>query len=232
MLRRELSVWARLENENILLFYGVALGFGPLPALVCPWAVNGTLNQYLMDHVDLNLLDRLKLVCDMASGLHYLHSRNVIHGDLTGTNVLINAAGRALLSDFGLSTIHQEFLGTSYFTTSSRGNMRWAAPELFDLASDGSPKAIINEKTDIYSFGSVTLQALSGQMPFPTSNTHQVIIKVSQGERPPRVACWDGTAISDDLWAFIVKCWDDVQLRRPSSAEVHDFIRRKTSDLL
>ncbi|KIJ05956.1 hypothetical protein PAXINDRAFT_20824 [Paxillus involutus ATCC 200175] len=62
MLHREISVWARLENENILPFYGVAFGFGPLPALVCPWAANGTLHQYLMDHGDLDLLDRLKLV--------------------------------------------------------------------------------------------------------------------------------------------------------------------------
>ncbi|KAF8836883.1 kinase-like protein [Paxillus ammoniavirescens] len=155
MLHRELSVWARLENENILPFYGVAFGFGPLPALVCPWAANGTLHRYLTDHGDLNLMDRLKLLCDIANGLDYLHGQEVIHGDLTSANVLISAAGRASLSDFGLSTIHQEFLGTSYFTDSSRGHVRWAAPELFDPANRS---AILNEKTDIYSFGSLMLQ--------------------------------------------------------------------------
>ncbi|KAF9230059.1 hypothetical protein BU15DRAFT_84100 [Melanogaster broomeanus] len=49
----------------------VAFDSGPLPALVCLWAANGTLDQHLMDHGGLDLLDRLKLLCDVASGLHY-----------------------------------------------------------------------------------------------------------------------------------------------------------------
>ncbi|KIJ06544.1 hypothetical protein PAXINDRAFT_103317 [Paxillus involutus ATCC 200175] len=216
MLHREISVWARLENENILPFYGVAFGFGPLPALVCPWAANGTLHQYLMDHGDLDLLDRLKLLCDMANGLDYLHGQKVIHGDLTSANVLINA----------------EFLGTSYFTDSSRGHVRWAAPELFDLANYDTPRAILNEKTDIYSFGSLMLQVLSGKVPFPVDNPDLVLLRVSLGERPPREVCWNGRPIPDILWLFIVTCWDYIQLSRPSSAEVLGFIQRQTLDLL
>ncbi|KIJ18506.1 hypothetical protein PAXINDRAFT_109885 [Paxillus involutus ATCC 200175] len=225
MLHREISVWARLENENILPFYGVAFGFGPLPALVCPWAANGTLHQYLMDHGDLDLLDRLKLLCDMANGLDYLHGQKVIHGDLTSANVLINAVGRALLSDFGLSTIHQEFLGTSYFTDSSRGHVRWAAPELFDLANYDTPRAILNEKTDIYSFGSLMLQVLSGKVPFFGSNTRQVNGKVALGHRPPRETGWNDQPIPDVYWRFIEHCWDKVPSDRPSSTEVLEFIR-------
>ncbi|KAF9241782.1 hypothetical protein BU15DRAFT_60682 [Melanogaster broomeanus] len=109
MLPRELSVWDKLENENILPFYGVSFGFGPLPALVC----------------------------DMGSGVHYRISpcsnyRFIVH--CSQTNVLINAADRASLSDFGLSTIHQEFLGMSYFITSSRGILKCCSGSF----SDGS----------------------------------------------------------------------------------------------
>ncbi|KIJ68023.1 hypothetical protein HYDPIDRAFT_165760 [Hydnomerulius pinastri MD-312] len=233
MLYRELSIWARLRHENIIPFYGVAFDFGPFPAFVCPWAANGTLNQYLTEHVSLGLVDRLNLLCDVASGLHYLHCQKVVHGDLTGTNILIDFGGRAYLSDFGLSTIHREFLGTSYFTSSSRGNVRWAAPELFEEPkADGTPLAILSEKTDIYSFGSVMLQVLSGQVPFSTFKTQQVFFKVSRGERPPRESFWDGKPVSDVLWAFIVTCWEYLQSRRPSSGDVLGFIRAEADAAL
>ncbi|KAF9241777.1 kinase-like domain-containing protein, partial [Melanogaster broomeanus] len=131
MLCRELSIWARLHHENVLPFCGIAFGFGPLPAIVGPWAQNGTLGDYLARNPGLPAPVRVQLLYEIACGLHYLHSQEVIHGDLTGTNVLIDASGKACLSDFGLATIHHEFLGTSFFTSSSQGNVRWAAPELF-----------------------------------------------------------------------------------------------------
>lgn len=45
--------------------------------------------------------DLLKLSRDIARGMEYLHSRDVVHGDLKGKNVLISNEGRALLCDFG-----------------------------------------------------------------------------------------------------------------------------------
>ncbi|KIJ06635.1 hypothetical protein PAXINDRAFT_56263, partial [Paxillus involutus ATCC 200175] len=182
---RELSIWARLHHENVLPFYGIAFGFGPLPAIVGPWAENGTLGDYLACNP--GLPTRVRLLYEIASGLHYLHSQMVIHGDLTGTNVLIDASGKACLSDFGLATIHDEFLGTSFFMSSSLGNVRWAAPELFQVPEgEGSQSALCSAETDIYSYGSLMLQVLSGKVPFFGCNTRQVYGKVALGSRPPR----------------------------------------------
>lgn len=46
-LRRELTVWQRLDHPNILPLYGVTSDFGFYPSLVCPWLENGNLNLYL-----------------------------------------------------------------------------------------------------------------------------------------------------------------------------------------
>ncbi|KAF9219700.1 hypothetical protein BS17DRAFT_788969 [Gyrodon lividus] len=69
-------------------------------------------------------------------GLQYLDSRSVVHGDLSGLNVLMHGNGRACIADFGLSMLLNE-LGGSTFSTSfqARGTLRWAAPELLHLNS-------------------------------------------------------------------------------------------------
>ncbi|KIJ18501.1 hypothetical protein PAXINDRAFT_97288 [Paxillus involutus ATCC 200175] len=226
MLCRELSIWARLRHENVLPFYGIAFEFGPLPAIVGPWAQNGTLGGYLARNPDLPTRDRVQFLCEIASGLHYLHSQMVIHGDLTGTNVLIDASGKACLADFGLATIHHEFLGTSFFTSSSCGNVRWAAPELFQVPEgEGSRSVICSEETDVYSYGSIILQVLSGHVPFSDSNVWQVNAKVALGHRPPRGIGWDSQPIPDVYWRFIERCWDRVPRKRPSSFDVLEFTR-------
>jgi hypothetical protein len=56
-----------------------------------------------------------------------------------------------------MSTILVEFQGTSYFTSSVGGAVRWAAPELYRIPEDGSTPAI-TAACDTYSYGSVTLQ--------------------------------------------------------------------------
>ncbi|KAG2121705.1 WD40-repeat-containing domain protein [Suillus cothurnatus] len=121
-VHRELKVWARLKHGCILPLWGVASNFGPYPAMICPWADTGALTGFLeRQHNMLSFENRFSLLIDIALGLQYLHSKSVIHGDLTGSNVLIYRNGRACLADFGLSTIMVEFVGTSYFTNSITG---------------------------------------------------------------------------------------------------------------
>ena len=79
------------------------------------------------------------------------------------SNVLVYGDGRACLADFGLSTIVMEFIGPSYLTSTIRGNIRWAAAELFEVPEDDVEEAAVSLSTecDVYSFGSITLQVSS-----------------------------------------------------------------------
>lgn len=86
-----------------------------------------------------------------------MHISGVVHGDLTGANILITDNGSACLCDFGLSSIAAEFQGTSYITSTLGGNVRWAAPELYHGIEEGSVSTV-NTHSDVYSYGSVTLE--------------------------------------------------------------------------
>jgi len=77
------------------------------------------------------------------------------------SNVLVQGNGRAFLADFGLSTMVLGFINPSYFTSSIRGNIRWAAAELFEVPEDDDDdKTVVSLsiECDIYSFGSIALQ--------------------------------------------------------------------------
>lgn len=97
-----------------------------------------------------------------------VHSEGIMHGDLTGANVLINDSGMACLIDFGLSLIKADFEGTAFITSTVGGAMRWRAPELIPPEDTGvyeKFKPTLTFACDIYSLGSVTLQVSYPKIP-------------------------------------------------------------------
>lgn len=55
----------------------------------------------------------------------------------------------------------EEFVGTSYLTSSMRGNIRWAAAELYDIPGEDDAPVTLSAECDVYSFGSIVLQVSS-----------------------------------------------------------------------
>ncbi|KAG2040433.1 kinase-like domain-containing protein, partial [Suillus americanus] len=190
--------------------------------LVTPWIPNGTLNAYLAsNHNDLTVLDRSNMVKDVSAGLCYLHSVHIVHGDITGANILIDEGGRARLIDFGLSTIVRPLLGQSQLAATSinPGAIRYTAPEL--VVSDNVPGLPL-EKIDIYSFGCVMLQILSGRHPWSEIISERpelrIVVMISQGRGPQRP---DGhPAIIDSDWDIIQRCLSRKPELRPSANKV------------
>ncbi|KAH7922175.1 kinase-like protein [Leucogyrophana mollusca] len=224
-LRRELKIWMMLDrHENVLPLYGVTSEFGPLLSMVCPWKDNGTLNTYLAArHAQMTIEDQFDLLRDIVSGLRYLHSRSIVHGDLSGSNILIDAQGKACLADFGLSTLIIEFQGTSYFTSSLQGAVRWTAPELYEVHEDNdSPLNLPTKASDIYSFGCVAFQVLTGEVPYRyLKNDAQVILSISKGIRPK---CPTNCSIAAGHWHFLDQCWSHHMLDRPTMDAVVVFV--------
>ncbi|KAG1730101.1 kinase-like domain-containing protein [Suillus paluster] len=145
-------------------------------------------------------------------------------------NILINKRGHARLIDFGLSTILRPLLGQSHLAISCvrPGAIRYAAPEL--VLSD-NPAELPLEKADIYSFGCIMLQALSGRLPWSEiwlgHLVARIAVKMSQGRGPQRP---DGhPAIIDLDWDFIQRCLQFSPELRPSADEVLDFVMRRFS---
>ncbi|KAG2040479.1 kinase-like domain-containing protein [Suillus americanus] len=161
-INREIGILMILSHDNIVPLLGTATGFGRKPellSLVTPWIPNGTLNVYLASkHNELTMLDRSRMLKDVSAGLRYLHSVPVVHGDITGANILIDEGGQAKLIDFGLSTVVLPLLGQLHLAATSihAGAIPYAAPEL--LTNDIGDLPLEKTKTDIYSFGCVMLQ--------------------------------------------------------------------------
>ncbi|KAI6108078.1 kinase-like domain-containing protein [Pisolithus sp. B1] len=216
---RELGVWKKLDHKNVLPLFGITSGFGFYPAMVSPWAPNGALSQYLqLHHSTLPVAEKFQILDDVASGLQYLHKNHVTHGDLTGNNILMFGDGRAVLADFGMSTALKELWGSAYFTESARGTLRWAAPELFEDGTIG----FAGPPCDVYSFGSIILQVISGKVPYFYLNSDtQVVGMVVRGIRPERPR---KPRIEDEQWDVIQWCWTPDVTQRPEIGEVADAL--------
>lgn len=84
----------------------------------------------------------IKQLCEGADAINYLHESNVVHGDIKGSNILINDNGHSLLCDFGLTKMTQSKTST---TMRGAGTTRWQSPELWE----DIPKSFAS---DVYAF--------------------------------------------------------------------------------
>ncbi|KAF9000289.1 kinase-like domain-containing protein [Cyathus striatus] len=234
-LRREVRVWACLNHPNIVPLLGITRDFGPYTSMVCPWMEDGDLHNYLKDNrATLTLSTRLKLLADITEGLCYLHTRSIVHGDLTTANILIDK-GKACLSDFGLSNILPLRDRDTFISSTVGGAVRWAAPELYRAGLDsaeGHPE--ISKPCDIYSFGNIMLHTISGQIPYANiSSDVQVMFQLMKGNHPwrPPEPC-----LTDAFWLFMTLCWKPAAYKRPDIRAVlqrlHDLSSDCNEDLL
>lgn len=220
---QQIHAWAKLEHENILPLYGIVMDFGPIVSIVHPWKENGTLSTYLScNHATLTVQDKFKLLENIVSGLHYLHSHGIVHGNLSGNNVLVDALGKASLADPGLSVLVPEISGMSYFRLSTSGAMRFAAPELFKKSSRGEvPLPSIS--SDRYSLGSIIYFVLSGSLPYSTLTDSDVLVELLLGVAPALPSDLN-TSITREQWQFIQGCWSEVPQYRRTTNEALEFV--------
>ncbi|KAG2060084.1 kinase-like protein [Suillus hirtellus] len=158
-------LWLKLGHPNIIPLFGVADGFGSLPALVLPWLENGALTGYLQrEHETLSYNARLALVWDIARGLHYrmFNGLSCVKPQLkfAQNNVLVDEVGKASLTDFGLSALVPGRISEALMPTDCAGTIAYMAPECLALDDEGNESApVLSPKSDVYSFGGIMLQA-------------------------------------------------------------------------
>ncbi|KAF9007506.1 kinase-like domain-containing protein [Cyathus striatus] len=215
-LNREVYVWTKLKHPNIAQFYGVTFHIGGRPAIVMLWYANGTVPSYLKSHPD---ADKLSLIKDIANGLQYLHTLSppVVHGDLKGSNTLVTDEGRAVVTDFGLSKVIEELTGPSGNTTTSiGGSSRWQAPELlFDEEAEENmtPTQGPSIASDIWSFGCVFYELLTGGFPMRIALRSDHIIHSNPTMKQLMEDCWRFRAVDRPHIAELVEKLDTISLK-------------------
>ena len=202
--QREIFVLSNLSHPALLKMFGYTEE--PPFLMVTEYMANGSLFSVLRKKPEmLTPTIRTLIAMDVARGLEFLHGRGIIHRDMKSLNVLLNANYRAKIGDFGMVRLQSKGIKTGMI-----GTAHWMAPEVLMSCPT------YDSKVDVYSFGIVLWELLTGDLPYKDMNPAQVISAViSQQLRPP---------IPDDappkLAELIRKCWDADPAQRPSMTRV------------
>jgi serine/threonine protein kinase len=138
--------------------------------------------------------------------MRYIHSKGFIHRDLKPSNILINHRGESLISDFG--TARED--SNDYTFTPEAGTPHYSAPELF------REDCVCSPKVDVYSFGLILYEILTGSAVFPTSLSPFQVIRKHRNQDYPPVPDFCGSFMQD----LIPRCWSHNPKERPSFSQI------------
>ncbi|XWS26959.1 hypothetical protein CRYUN_Cryun26dG0074900 [Craigia yunnanensis] len=215
---REAHILGQLHHPNIVALYGVVTD-GPLTSLatVAEYMVNGSLKQVLRrKDRTIDRRKRLIIAMDAAFGMEYLHEKNIVHFDLKSHNFLVNMRDPqrpvCKIGDLGLSKIKQRTLVSG----GVRGTIPWMAPELLNTKNN-----FVTEKVDVYSFGIVMWELLTGEEPYIDLHTKEIIAGIIKGTLRPEIPSW-----CDPAWRSLMeRCWSTDPDPRPAFSEIAKELR-------
>ncbi|GJJ77488.1 uncharacterized protein EMPS_09847 [Entomortierella parvispora] len=148
---------AQLAHQHIIQCYGVDRDSSYL-YIITDYAEGGNLKQAAPG---LNWEDKKRIIIEVALGLVYLHSHDIIHRDIKGGNILLTKKNEVKLCDFGIAKITASATCACsvgrHQITESKGTPGYMAPEL-----RGSTTPAYSFKTDIYALGKVMQDLVRG----------------------------------------------------------------------
>lgn len=210
---KEAVTWKRLSHPNIVPFLGVTRTYPP--SMVSEWMINGNVTVYVRSNQEVN---RLNLLMDICKGLEFLHSFEIVHGDLKGANIFVDSNGRARLADFGVTSIisHLDTVNPSSIGSRPPGTYRWQAPEILDPTTADPSDIGPSTKSDMYALAMVIIELFTGNVPFPELKDTAMLCRIMAGKRPPRPEGGRGLGLSDSIWKVVEMCWQEERDKRPT----------------
>ena len=210
---QEARAVAKLSNPNVVAVIDAGEDDGR-PYIVFEYVQGETLKQRIGRVGALDATEALAYGVEVAQGLSVAHEREMVHRDVKPQNVLIDATGRAKLTDFGIS----RQLNDEGVTATGKviGTTDYVAPEQA-MGKDVDPRS------DIYSLGVVLFEMLTGDVPFEAENQIGVAMKHVNEELP------DVQVLRPDISAASARVVDIATAKNPD--ERYQTIDEMADDL-
>jgi len=215
--QREIRLTASLSHANIvgILAAGVMEG---IPYYIMPFVEGRSLRNLLDDRGALSVRETVSILRDVARACAFAHAKGIIHRDIKPGNVLL-AGGAAVMTDFGVAkaiTSAAERASSTSDGTLTRagftiGTPAYMAPE--QAAGDTS----IDHRADLYSFGVMAFEMLSGKVPFH-GKTPRELLTAQLTQAPPPLSALRPD-IPPALATLIKRCLAKNPDDRPASAD-------------
>jgi serine/threonine protein kinase/ribosomal protein S27E len=205
---REARAAAQLRHPNIVPVHEVGRD-GESLFIVSDFIRGVTLTDWLTGN-PVSAREKTELCIPIAEALHHAHEQGIVHRDMKPSNIMIDESGRPYLTDFGLAkrelgeitmTVEGQILGTPGYMSpeQARGQGHWT-----------------DRRTDIYSFGVILFQLLTGELPFRGNAQMQIHARLVEDAPDPRKL---NRHIPRDLATICLKCLEREPGRRYSTAQ-------------
>jgi serine/threonine protein kinase len=202
---QEVHCLSQLHHPNIVQFVAASWK-PPVCCLIMEYVPGGSLRAFLRKQSGpMPMKSILSMALDVALGMEYLHSQGVVHRDLKSENLVLTDDLHLKLTDFGVGCLETE----CDMRSAETGTLRWMAPEMISHKH-------YSKKVDVYSFGIVLWELVTGLLPFQNMTPVQVAYAVvNKNLRPP---------IPEDCPAalrnLMEQCWNSCPERRPNFYQI------------
>ncbi|PIA35552.1 hypothetical protein AQUCO_03500126v1 [Aquilegia coerulea] len=208
---QEVYIMRKIRHKNVVQFIG-ACTRPPSLCIVTEFMLGGSLYDFLHKQKGtFKLPTLLKVAIDVSKGMNYLHQNNIIHRDLKAANLLMDENEVVKVADFGVARVKAQ----TGVMTAETGTYRWMAPEVIEHKP-------YDHKADIFSFGVVLWELVTGKLPYEYLTPLQAAVGVVQKGLRPTIP----KNTHPKLAELLEKCWQQDPALRPDFAEITDILRQ------
>ncbi|XP_061629708.1 interleukin-1 receptor-associated kinase 4 isoform X3 [Phyllopteryx taeniolatus] len=222
---QEVQTLTVLKHENLVDMVGYSCD-GQYPCLVYAFMANGSLLDRLAcfeGSPPLSWVQRCLIAGGTARGVEYLHSNHHVHRDIKSANILLDENFVAKISDFGLTRASAKRTATTMITERIVGTCAYMAPEAL--------RGEITPKSDVFSFGVVLLEILSGLSPADENREPQLLMDMRhdiddededltlEAFVDKSMSDWDMSQV-DGVYSLAGSCLHERKNRRPLITQV------------
>uniref|UniRef100_A0A8D3EER7 Mitogen-activated protein kinase kinase kinase 12 n=1 Tax=Scophthalmus maximus TaxID=52904 RepID=A0A8D3EER7_SCOMX len=206
----------KLKHPNIITFKGICTQ-APCYCILMEYCAQGQLYEVLRAGRKITPSLLMDWAMGVAGGMNYLHLHKIIHRDLKSPNILITYDDSVKISDFGTS----KELSDKSTKMSFAGTVAWMAPEVIR----NEP---VSEKVDIWSFGVVLWEMLTGEVPYKDVDSSAIIWGVGNNslQLPVPDSC------PDSFKLLLRQCWNCKPRNRPSFRQTLLHLDIASADIL